>query len=187
MKISRQLLLFLDACESVEEAAKVCSSYYETKRKNKEHFKNRDPEDPKIKQCLLHQDYFFLPNTPSGDLVIFHRLSSSRASDYVFDEAIKTFFMTIDSCLSKNGPRDGAIFLFDMKNVGLMHLLRVNLSSIRKFFHYVQECVPGKLKAIHVMNVVSFFDKILALIKPFVKAEILKNVIVKVMIGLNVK
>lgn len=97
----------------------------------------------------------------------------------MFDEAIKTFFMTIDSCLSRNGPRDGAIFLFDMKGVGLMHLLRVNLSSIRKFFHYVQECVPGKLKDIHVMNVVPFFDKILALIKPFVKAEILKNVNLK--------
>lgn len=109
--------------------------------------------------------------------MIFHRLSSSRASDYVFDEAIKTFFMTIDMCLRENGPRDGAIFLFDMKGVGLMHLLRVNLSSIRKFFHYVQECVPGKLRAVHVMNVVPFMDKIMGLIKPFVKADILKNVI----------
>lgn len=108
--------------------------------------------------------------------MIFHRLSSSRASDYVFDEAIKTFFMTIDMCLRHNGPRDGAIFLFDMKSVGLLHLWRVNLSSIRKFFHYVQECVPGKLRAIHVMNVVPFMDKIMALIKPFVKADILKNV-----------
>lgn len=173
-----QLLLFLDACVDIDDAAKTCSSYYETKRKNKEHFKNRDPENAKIQQCLDHQDYFFLPNTPSGDIVIFHRLSSSRASDYVFDEAIKTFFMTIDLCLSTRGPRDGAIFLFDMKGVGLMHLLRVNLSSIRKFFHYVQECVPGKLRAIHVMNVVPFMDKILALIKPFIKAEILKNVII---------
>lgn len=150
--------------------------YYETKRKDKEHFKNRDPADPKIQQCLAHQDYFSLPNTPSGDIVIFHRLSSSRASDYVFDEAIKTFFMTTDMCLSIKGPRNGAIFLFDMKGVGLRHLLRVNLSSIRKFFHYVQECVPGKLRAVHVFNVVPFMDKVLSLIKPFIKAEILQNV-----------
>jgi endoplasmic reticulum protein 29 len=166
----------LDSCDGVEEGAKVCKLYYEMKNKNMEHFKARDPELPKIKQCLAHQDYFFLPNTPSGDVVIFHRLSSSRASDYVFDEAIKTFFMTIDSCFQKNGPHDGAIFLFDMKGVGLMHLTRVNLSSIRKFFQYLQEGVPGKLRAIHVLNVVYFFDKIMALIKPFMKAEILKNV-----------
>lgn len=145
------------------------------KRKNVEHFTNRDPESPKIKQCLANQDYFYLPSLPTGELVVFHRLSSSRSSDYVFDEAIKTFFMTIDSCLQKNGPRNGAVFLFDMKGVGLMHLTRVNISSIRKFFAYLQEGVPGKLSAIHVLNVVSFFDKIMTLIKPFMKAEVMKN------------
>ncbi len=137
-------MLFLDACGNIDEGAKVCGRYYEARRKNKEHFSNRDPNNPKIQQCLGHQDYFFLPNTPNGDVVVFHRLSSSRASDYVFDEAIKTFYMTIDMCLRENGPRDGAIFLFDMKGVGLFHLLRVNLSSIKKFFYYVQECVPGE-------------------------------------------
>lgn len=81
-----------------------------------------------------------------------------------------------DSCLQHNGPRDGAIFLFDMKGVGLWHLSRVNLSSIKKFFAYLQEGVPGKLRAIHVLNVVYFFDKILAMIKPFMRAEILKCV-----------
>lgn len=70
-------------------------TYYQIKKNSPEHFSNRDPESPKIQQCLKHQDYFYLPNTPSGDLVVFHRLSSSRSGDYIFDEAIKTFFMTI--------------------------------------------------------------------------------------------
>lgn len=82
----------------------------------------------------------------------------------------------IDLNLSKNGPRDGAVFLFDMTNVGLMHLTRVNLTSIKKFFSYLQDAVPGKLRAIHVVNVVYFFDKVLKMIKPFMKAEILNNV-----------
>lgn len=81
-----------------------------------------------------------------------------------------------DSCLHKQGPRDGAIFLFDMKGVGLMHLTRVNLTSIKKFLVYLQEAVPGKLRAIHILNVVYFFDKILAMMKPFMHAEILKCV-----------
>lgn len=57
-----------------------------------------------------------------------------------------------------------------------MHLTRVNLGSIKKFFAYLQDGVPGKLRAIHVLNVVYFFDKILSMIKPFMKAEILKCV-----------
>jgi len=170
----KQLLLFLDSCGGIEGASKVLKTYYKIKKNSPEHFFNRDPQSPKIQQCLGHQDYFYLPNTPRGDLVVFHRLSSSKSSDYHFDEAIKTFFMTIESCLLHNGPRDGAIFLFDMKGVGLMHLTRVNLGSIKKFFAYLQEGVPGKLRAIHVLNVVYFFDKILSMIKPFMKAEILK-------------
>ena len=72
--------------------------YYQIKKNSPEHFSNRDPASSKIEQCLKHQDYFYLPNTPKGDLVIFHRLATSKASDYVFDEAIKTFFMTIGLC-----------------------------------------------------------------------------------------
>lgn len=90
-----QLLLFLDSCGGVEEGAKVAKKYYQIKKNSPEHFSNRDPESPNIQQCLKNQDYFYLPNTPKGDLVVFHRLSSTKSSDYVFDEAIKTFFMTI--------------------------------------------------------------------------------------------
>lgn len=90
--------MFLDSCGGVDEGARVAKIFYQIKKNSPEHFFNRDPESPKIQQCLKAQDYFYLPNTPKGDLVVFHRLSSSKSSDYVFDEAIKTFFMTIGEC-----------------------------------------------------------------------------------------
>lgn len=108
--------------------------------------------------------------------MVYHRLSSPKASNYCFDEAVKTYFMLLESCLTTDGPRPGLICLFDMSNVGLTHLLRVKISTIRKFFHYLQDGLPAKLKAIHVLNAVSFFDKVLYIIKPFIHAEILKMV-----------
>lgn len=63
-----------------------------------------------------------------------------------------------------------------MRNVRIGHLTRVRVGTIRKFFRYVQEGIPGTLCQIHVLNVVSFFDKILTLIKPFMRAEIFKVV-----------
>lgn len=63
-----------------------------------------------------------------------------------------------------------------MRNVRIGHLTRVRVGTIRKFFRYVQEGIPGTLYQIHVLNVVSFFDKILTLIKPFMRAEIFKVV-----------
>jgi hypothetical protein len=113
----------------------VCKIFYDIKRKNVEHFKFRDPDQPKIQQCLAKQDYFYLPNTPSGDVVVFHRLSSSRPSDYVFDEAIKTFFMTIDSALQKNGPRDGAVNFFKFHFPMLMITIRV--FACHRYFYLI--------------------------------------------------
>lgn len=85
-------------------------------------------------------------------------------------------YFSSDACLNVQGPRKGLIILFDMKGVSLFHLMRTNISGLRKFFHYLQECLPCKLHRIHVMNVVPFFDAILKLIKPFMKAELLQMV-----------
>lgn len=63
-----------------------------------------------------------------------------------------------------------------MKDVRLSHLTRVRLSAIKKFFYYLQEGLPARLCQIHVFNVVSFFGKILSMIKPFMRAEIFKCV-----------
>lgn len=171
----RLLTCFLSACnQNIDETRKVIKIFYDARRDGPELFNDRDPFSPKIRQCFQNQDYFPLPPTPSGYSVVYHRLSSPKASNYCFDEAVKTYFMLLESCLSTDGPRPGLICLFDMSNVGLTHLLRVKISTIRKFFHYLQDGLPAKLKAIHVLNAVSFFDKVLYIIKPFIHAEILK-------------
>lgn len=53
-----------------------------------------------------------------------------------------------------------------------MHLTRIKLGCIKAFFEYCQDCLPVKLKTIHVLNSVYFLDKILAIIKPFIKKEL---------------
>ncbi|KAK9754271.1 CRAL/TRIO domain [Popillia japonica] len=86
-------------------------------------------------------------------------------------ESMKLLFMTIDAALHEYPPT-GLIILFDMKGVGLMHLTRIKLGCIKAFFEYCQDCLPVKLKTIHVLNSVYFLDKILAIIKPFIKKEL---------------
>ncbi|XP_053695187.1 alpha-tocopherol transfer protein-like isoform X2 [Sabethes cyaneus] len=171
----KQIACFLNACnKNINVTRKVIKIYYAARRDAPELFTDLDPLGPKIQQCFENQDYFPLPNTPAGYSIVYHRLNNPKASNYNFDEAVKTYFMLLDSCLYNDGPRPGLICLFDMSNVGLSHLLRVKISTVRKFFHYLQDGLPAKLKAIHVLNAVSFFDKILYIIKPFMHGEILK-------------
>lgn len=95
---SIQLLCFLSSCSGIEEALTVIATYYEIRQACPSIFSNRDPLSAEIQQCLSNQHYFHTPNTPGGHSVIYHCLSNPKASNYVFDEACKTFFMTI-GCL----------------------------------------------------------------------------------------
>lgn len=92
----KQLALFLNACnKDVEYTRKVMEAHYLARKNAPEFFNNRDPELPKIQQCLGAQDYSVLPVTPDGHHVIFHALKDFKSSNYHFENAVKTFFMQI--------------------------------------------------------------------------------------------
>lgn len=57
-----------------------------------------------------------------------------------------------------------------------MHLTRIRMGNLKNFMQFVQEAVPIQLKSIHVLNSVYFIDKILRIIKPFIKTDLLKLV-----------
>lgn len=146
----QKLALFIDASNGqIEVAKKTIETYYDARYQAPEHFYDRDPTSDVIQQCLNNQHYFILP-PKDGRPIIFHQLSNSKPTNYYFDNAIKTFFMSIDICLHKYGPQPGIIFLFDMRHVRIGHLTRVRVGTIRKFFRYVQEgnCLVESFKHI---------------------------------------
>ena len=111
-----------------------------------------------------------------GNVIIFHRLADTRPSSYMFDDGIKLLGMSLDASLYTEGCTPGYVFLFDMRGVRLGHLTRLSVSSIRRFFEYLQDGLPVRLKGIHVLNAVWFMDKILSLIRPFMKRELFEIV-----------
>uniref|UniRef100_A0A6P7G9J4 Uncharacterized protein LOC114335457 isoform X1 n=1 Tax=Diabrotica virgifera virgifera TaxID=50390 RepID=A0A6P7G9J4_DIAVI len=65
------------------------------------------------------------------------------------------------------------------KEAGLRHLTKLKYDLIKKFFCFIQEALPMRLKAIHVLNnnfiVTQFFN----LIKTFVKNEVFERVSIR--------
>lgn len=52
-------------------------------------------------------------------------------------------------------------------------MTRLRLGCIRAYFQYLQEGLPVKLKSIHILNSVYFMDKIMKLIRPFARQDVL--------------
>lgn len=71
---------------------------------------------------------------------------------------------------------DGEIPIFDMHGYSLRHLTKTVLSSLRVYMKFVQEAHPVRLKEIHVLNCPSYLDKVLMVVKPFIKSEVFKLV-----------
>ncbi|XP_012523824.1 alpha-tocopherol transfer protein isoform X2 [Monomorium pharaonis] len=168
-----QLALFAHSCYFDMEATKRCMDiYYKMRVTVPEFFSDRDISLDYLQHSLKTLEFVTLPKPDrDGNRIIFHRLADSRPSQYVFNDGIKLLLMSIDGSLYTNGCSPGYIFLFDMNGVRLGHLPKLSINSIRRFFEYLQEAMPVRLKAMHVLNAVWFMDKVLALIKPFMKRE----------------
>lgn len=165
----KQLLLFYNACYGEMDKVKNCiEKYYSCRKNSPEFFENRLLSQEDVKKSVDALEFSYLPGkSVEGYDVIFHRLHDTEPSKYNLESGCKLLFMTVDACLTKRGPQPGYIMLFDMRGVKFGHLTRVSLSSLRKFFQYVQEAMPVRMKAIHVLNTEPVLDKLMLLIKPF--------------------
>uniref|UniRef100_A0A0A9YG14 Alpha-tocopherol transfer protein-like protein n=1 Tax=Lygus hesperus TaxID=30085 RepID=A0A0A9YG14_LYGHE len=170
-----QMILFFHSCYWDIENTKSCINvYYNTRSNTPEFFSNRDAKKQNLKQALQVLHYSALPvKDPNGYQIIYHGLQQFEASKYVFADGVKMLAMAIDACAMVEGTVPGYIFLFNMKGVRLTHLTRLSVGLLRKFFVYIQEGMPVRLQAIHVVNTMPIIDKIMFMIKPFMKKELL--------------
>ncbi|XP_072747414.1 alpha-tocopherol transfer protein-like isoform X2 [Anoplolepis gracilipes] len=147
-----QLALFAHSCYFDLASTKQCmDAYYRMRSTIPEFFNDRDPKREYLQRSLKVLDFIPLPKPDrNGSRIIFHRLADSRPSQYMFNDGIKLLLMSTEASLYTEGCSPGYIFLFDMEN----------------------DAMPVRLKAIHVLNAVWFMDKILALIRPFMKREL---------------
>lgn len=104
-------------------------------------------------------------------------ISLSLPLQFNFTASIKVFFMVADcrfATETEGRLSDGEIPIFDMAGYTLRHLTKTALTALRVYMKFVQEAHPVRLKEIHVLNCPSFLDKVLTVVKPFIKSEVFK-------------
>lgn len=109
--------------------------------------------------------------------IFVYRIKNPDPEKYHFINALKAFFIFADvrMAIEETIP-DGEVPIFDMTNFTLKHLTKVNLQVLKKYMVYTQEAHPIKLKEIHLLNVPSFLDRCMQIVKPFMKSEVGKMV-----------
>lgn len=104
--------------------------------------------------------------------VCIYQILSDDATNLVFNDCVKTFFMACDFRFhlpqkSLNDIESGEVIIFDMKNLTFKHLTSVVISTLRMFFKYLQEAHPVRIIQLHVINCTPFIETAMRFVKPF--------------------
>ncbi|XP_031637357.1 alpha-tocopherol transfer protein-like [Contarinia nasturtii] len=168
-------IIFLHACNYSVEKAKICmDTYYTIRTHCPEFFGQRDVNGHDITAQMNILAVAPLEGlTHEGYRAILCKLTDFDASKYNYVDSAKLFSMVADLLLAQDGIAEGHAIIIDMEGSTLSHLAKVNILAMKKFMFYIQEALPVRLRAFHFINTVPFMDKVLALMKPFMKKELL--------------
>ncbi|CAB3227925.1 unnamed protein product [Arctia plantaginis] len=167
----KQLVLFYNACYGDMANTKLCiEKYYQCRKDFPEFFNNR-VFNADLKASAEVFEFSVLPEYSSkGYDIIYNRLNDDNVWKFNLINEIKLLLMTVDLCLTKRGPRPGLIFIFDLQ-IKFGHLLKMNPLIIRKLILYLQDALPVRMHAIHILNAEPILDKLMGLLKPFMNKK----------------
>ncbi|XP_077290372.1 alpha-tocopherol transfer protein-like [Arctopsyche grandis] len=172
------IVFFLHSCfYSMEKAKYTIETYYTVRTHVPEFFSNRDPNHSSLVRAMDFISFIILPETTiKGERVIYCKLYDMEPSHFIFADAMKYFCSVTDLMLQEYGTDLGHKIVIDMDGVVIGHLARLAIIPLKKILYYLQEAMPVRLSGMHFINAVSFMDKILALMRPFMKQELMEMI-----------
>ncbi|VEN62116.1 unnamed protein product [Callosobruchus maculatus] len=170
----QMIVQFLLSCDNdVEFTKTTISAFYRCKKAAPELHDDRDMRRPDIRTALNTMHMATLPvRTDDNCAIHFFKLNDTNYHNYDVSVIMKLSFMLVDVTL-KNNPPDGLMVFLDMKGTGLMHLTKFKIGAIKKYFQFLQEGFPMKLKIIHIINGAYIMEKLMSIIKVFIKSELI--------------
>ncbi|KAG5336417.1 TTPAL protein, partial [Acromyrmex charruanus] len=169
------LVLFLHSnYYQMEPTKNTIENYYTTRTHFPEIFCNRDPfEEKSLRQSFKIAAILSLNGlTKDGYTMIFSTFLDSNLSFYDYNNTIKQSIMLSDIHLL-NGTNDGYVFIFDVGKLSFGHVMKMNPLDIKKHVYYLQEALPIRLKAIHILNATPAMELCMNIAKAFMKNELI--------------
>ncbi|CAH0713622.1 unnamed protein product, partial [Brenthis ino] len=163
---------------SQEKAKRKIDNFYKYRSLAPELVQQRiqDLDDPNYDPWITYRQAAML-KLYNGKRISVFKLTEPNASKVIIDVMLKNTVMLGDLRL-KYDYMLGDIWIFDLQNASIGHLLQFNLLTFQKFVNIIQDGVGFRIYEIHVINATSFSQAFLNFVKQFVKPKIVGRMVV---------
>lgn len=110
--------------------------------------------------------------TKEGYDIMIGRFLDFEPSHYNFINATKCNLMILDKYVWKHGSISGFIYVGDATGMSFGHLTRFNPIIMKKFISYIQDALPVRLIAIHIINTLLVTELLFNMFKPFMHTNL---------------
>nr|XP_032527745.1 alpha-tocopherol transfer protein-like isoform X1 [Danaus plexippus plexippus] len=134
-------------------------------------------KDRRVDQVIETAETVLLIPLPTpakhGYKINYSHVLKTDPKSFNFSETVKALFMIIDVYQYEEGTWPGFLFVVDFEGISLGHLGKIDLQSLQHVLYFLQEAMLVKLKGMHFINAPSFIDKLLLMMRPFLKKELM--------------
>ncbi|KAH9638775.1 hypothetical protein HF086_002015 [Spodoptera exigua] len=168
------LILTYHCCNRSSEVSKqVLDLHYTLKTLFNNFFKDRIVDDKILKTFSYYVLTPLEARAYDESAIVYCRLLNTDVKNFVFADAIRAVLMLVDIWQYEEGTWPGFMIVIDLDQCTLSHIARLDLQSVQQFLYFLQEAMLLKIKSLHFLNAPSFMDKLMMILRPFMKKELL--------------
>ncbi|XP_054283767.1 alpha-tocopherol transfer protein-like [Macrosteles quadrilineatus] len=168
------LLSYLRPCKFYPESAfeRICK-FYKFRPKHPKYFGNLVPSNDKnvFQNCLLtvlpHRDQH------GSRILMVEAGDKWKPKDCSLVELLRGILMILEAAILE--PRtqiSGAIVLVDLQGLSLHHVWQFSPGFASMLVEWVQDLIPCRIKAIHIVNQPYIFNMLFNIFKPFLREKL---------------
>ncbi|XP_058988129.1 alpha-tocopherol transfer protein-like isoform X1 [Musca domestica] len=168
------LLRFLRTCKYYPDSAfKLIKNYYSFKLKHADVYKDLKPSNEK--NVFDHNVIVVFPNRDQlGRRVAVLELGKNwKHKQVALDEVFKAAVLYLEAAMWEPETQiNGVVVIFDMDGLSLQQTWQFTPAFAKRIVDWLQDSVPLRVKAIHVVNQPKIFNVVFSLFKPFLREKL---------------